>query len=309
MKQKNARQCRRMVGLDVGEAHVAATQLAFANDGAICLEAAGWADLPPAADRRRVARIVRDLLRHAHVKNDVPVCTSFKRPSLAIKHYRYPNLNEGDLMRALAIEAEEVLQLPHDRLYFDWHGNELAQDGAATGVLVAAPKCDIEQHLDTLAQAGIFPCVMDAGCLAVCNLYLAIRGSLPTDQAVCLVSLSASRADIAVLSCEQGIYARTVYSPAGTWAETESYLTECVEDTIKYHQFKLHGPPVDGMILTGSVPRHEVLVSHLRDVAALVNFWNPVGGLQSVRPHLRPLLENGEGARFATSLGLALRRC
>jgi hypothetical protein len=214
-------------------------------------------------------------------------------------------------VRALAIEAEETLQMPREALYMDWHVNAAAAAGdplsAADGVLVTAPKAEIERHLDALSRTGIQPAVVDAGCLAVCNLYLAIKGPVPAEHAVGLVALSNRRADIAVLSHENGIFPRTVFTPVAAWDESAGYLAECVADTIKFHQFKLHGPPVERLYLTGTVPRRDVLVRHLRELAPLMAFWNPVSDMTVESPRLQPLRDSESGAILSTCLGLALR--
>lgn len=305
------RPARRMVGLDVGETHIAGAQLCFAEDGTFLLEAAGWLPRPPAADCCQTADIVRDLFQQTGLAMS-PVCVAIQCPALVVKHYHYPHLPAGEVEPALMIEAEETLQMPRGAIYLDWHANAVVaapdETPAADGVLVAAPKAEVEAHLQMLAQAGIFPRVVDAGCLAVCNLYMTIKGPASSGHAVCIVSLSDRRADIAVLSPERGIFPRTVFSPLATWNETEAYLTECVADTLNYHQFKLHGPPVEHLVLTGTVPRSDQFAHQLRDLVPRMNVWNPLSELPNLKPRLQRLAENESGAVVATGFGLALRR-
>ena len=300
-----------MVGLDVGDTHIAGAQLEFDPNGSMRLKAAGWMARPPNADVGQTAALLRQFFRRTGLSTNC-VCAAFQSPAMVVKHYRHPRLTADEVTQALVIEAEETLQMPRDALYLDWHVNTPADPeggtSAADGVLVAAPKFEIERHLEILARAGIVPVVVDAGCLAVCNLYLAVKPPPSPDRAVCLVALSNRRADIAVLSCERGIFPRTVFTPVAAWDESANYLTECVADTIKYHQFKLRGPPVERIYLTGTVPRRDVLVSHLRDLAPLMAFWNPVSDLTVDNPKLQALAESESGAILSTCLGLALRR-
>ena len=308
MKKTRQREPRRMVGLDVSDTHLAAVQLAFGRDDSIRLEAAGWSTPPPGADLHQMAEAVRQLFRKAGLSRN-HVCTAFQTPGLVVKHFRHAHLNTVELAHALSIEAEETLQLTASNFYMDWHSNTDSSNGESVdGVLVAMPKNDVDRHLQMLALSDIFPRVLDAGCLAVCNLYLQLKGIAAPDQATAVVSLSQNRADIAILSGKRHVFPRSVFSPQATWDETPAYLAECVSDTIKYHQFILHGPPVERMVLTGAVPQRELLVSHLRELVPVMAFWDPISDLPSVNERIRPQLDRDVGARLATSLGLALRR-
>jgi hypothetical protein len=308
MKTTRQRLPRRMVGLDVSDTHLAAAQLFFGRDDSIRLEAAGWATPPFGADIHQMAEAVRQLFRKAGLSCNA-VCTAFQSPSLVVKHFRHAHLSETELTHALAIEAEETLQLTSSEFYMDWHSNtDPSLEEPIDGVLVAMPRNEVDRHLQMLAMADIFPRIVDAGCLAVCNLYLQLKGCAAPDQAVAVVSLSQNRADIAILSGKHQIFPRSVFSPQATWDETPAYLAECVSDTIKYHRFMLHGPPVEHMVLTGAVPQREQVVSHLRELVPLMAFWDPISDLPSVKERLRQRLDRDIGASLATSLGLALRR-
>ena len=297
-----------MVGLDVSDSHLAAVQLAFSRDNSIRLETAGWATPPPGADLRQLSEAVRQLFRSAGLSRNA-VCAAFHSPRLVVKHFRHVHLDDKELAHALAIDAEETLQQANSEFYMDWHANtEFVHGQPIDGVLVAMPKSEVDRNLEMLAMADIFPRIVDAGCLAVCNLYLQLKGRASQDHAVVVVSLSRNRADIAILSGERHVFPRSIFSPQDTWNDSAAYLAECVSDTIKYHQFILHGPPVERMVLTGAVPQREQLVSHLRELVPLMAFWNPVADLPFISERLRPQLDRTIGAGLATSLGLALRR-
>jgi len=305
---RNRPQQTRQVGLDVSDSHLAAAQVLLEHDGSIRLEAAGWSTPPPDADLPQMAEAVRQLFRQANLSRDA-VCSAMISPGLVVKHFRHLNLKEAELARVLAIEAEETLQLPTSQLCLDWHRNVDHADGAPVdGVLVAMPKVELDRHLQMLALANIFPRIVDVGCLAVCNLYLHLKEMTPSDQATAVVCLARDRADIAILFGNHQIFPRTICSPRLTWGETNACLAECLSDTIKYHQFILHGPPVTRMVLTGAVPQPELLMDQLRKLVPQSEFWNPIFDLDSVNKNLLPRVETHSGALLATSLGLALRR-
>jgi Tfp pilus assembly PilM family ATPase len=294
--------------LDVSDTHLAAVQLGFSRDGTFRLEHAGWATPPPNASERQLAEAVRQLFRQAGLSRDA-VCTAIETPSLAVKHVRHPNLEPTEMVHALAIEAEEMLQLPRAEFYMDWHQNrQLTTANQIDGVLAATPRKEVDQHLQMLALAGIFPRIVDIGCLAVCNLYHCLNKAPATDQATAIIALTQDRADIAILHSIGNVLPRTVFSPCGTWNKAEDYLSECVTDSLKYHQFILHAPPVTRLVLTGNVPDPARLIDRLRELVPLTNFWNPIPDLPAINKQLQPRLSHTVGPRLATSLGLALRR-
>jgi Tfp pilus assembly PilM family ATPase len=301
---------RHAVGLELGDGHIAGAQIAFDAQGGIRLEAAEVHALPPEAGSEQLTESIRALFHRAHLAR-CPVHIAFQSPAMVVKHYHYPHLQHDDVPKALAIEAEETLQLSREALYFDWQANEpdAPGDGAPRdGVLVAAPRQEVERYLQMLARADVFPSVVDAGCLAVCNLFLSLRGPPPLESAVCVLALTTRRADIAILSRTRNVFPRSVFSPVASWADNEPYLTECVADTLRFHRLKLHGPAVETIVLTGTVPRRDLLVQQLLDLAPHVIFWNPVAEVGIAHPGLQPLAQKDAGAMLATCIGLALRR-
>jgi Tfp pilus assembly PilM family ATPase len=300
---------RRTVGLDVSQTHLAAVQLHAGHEGTFRLEKAGWAAPPPHATPQQLAAAVHQLFQQTDLARE-HVCTAIKTPGLAVKHFRQPaSLTPAELSQALSIEAEEMVQLPREELYLDWHPNShRTPDNQSDGVLVVTPRKEVEQHLQMLALAGIYPRIVDIGCLAICNLYQHLRKQTAPDQATAILSLAQDRVDITILHGADNVFPRTVFSPNDTWDESEEYLAECVSDSIKYHQFVLHAPAVTRIVLTGYLPNNHTLINHLREMVPLTEPWDPVADLPAISPHLKPRLSFEIGSRLATSLGLALRQ-
>ena len=297
-----------MVGLDIGDNHLAAAQLAFGRDNSIHLEAAGWATPPPEATPAQQAEAIRQLFRKAGLSNEA-VCVAIEGAGLVLKHYRHANLCAEELALALSIEAEEALQLPSAQFYMDWHSNnEYTSGGPVDGVLVATPKAELDRHLQILALAEIYPRIVDVGALAVCNLFHLFKGATTAEQATAIICFSQNQVTIAILSGRHQVFPRTFSSMHSTWEESESYLADSLSDTIKYHQFVLHGAPVTRMLLTGIVPQHGQWLMRLRTLVPSTILWDPIPEVPSINKHLMPLLDSTIGARLAVSLGLALRR-
>lgn len=300
---------KRTVGLDINDTHIVASQLRFERNGSMFLEAAGWTARPKDADSHQLASMVRQVFKQAGIKA-AHVCTSLQSPSLVLRPFQHARLTSAELAAALALEAEEALQKPSADIFLDWHMNQkLTTDrGRKEGVLVAAPRDEVERLLSMLALADIFPSVVDTACMAVCNLYLELRDRPSVEHAICIVAFANRRADIAVLWDDSTIFPRTVFSPSGNWEQETAYLAESIDDTLKYHQFKLHRPPVDRMVLTGDIPRRDILVKRLREIVPLVSNWNPISDIRVAKAGLKALIDGEAGTLLTTSLGLALRR-
>jgi Tfp pilus assembly PilM family ATPase len=178
------------------------------------------------------------------------------------------------------------------------------------GVLVALPQADLAAHLEVLREADLYPIIVDIGCMAAGNLFLAARAGEGNDAPACVVSLTRQSADIALLFEGSGIYPRTVYSRTGQWSDSAAYLGGNVDDVLKYCQFKLRQPAVQEVVVTGQVPADEAFRAGLGEALSVpVNFWDPV--VTAKRSWRVTRLFEGrpeKGSALAASLGLALRR-
>lgn len=304
-----------VAGIDIGDRTIAAARVESEPPNGLRLTHAGCLDYDPAAPERQTALAVRALWRKAEIPTRT-VCSCLHSRATAVRYFQYPNLSEEELDSALLLEAEETLQLSRDEILMDWLLNE-QRDGAAAGesaskegVLVATPRTDVERHLSLLSRAGLFPIVLDIGCLAVANLFAALKTASDASKVVCLVHLDDRRADVAILFTGNRICPRTVYTRAASWRESSDHLASCLTDLFKYHEFKLRQPAVEQVILTGR-PADDDLTEALREQTRLpVDRWDPWPDIpwKSARADRWARQEPDLGARLAVGLGAALRR-
>jgi Tfp pilus assembly PilM family ATPase len=210
------------------------------------------------------------------------------------------------------------LQLPPDGIVVDWlvlsngagsGGNHAATD--IEGVLVAAAKQDVQRHLSILRLAGLYPVILDIGCIAVANLCLALRDTPSEPPDVCIVNLGRRLADIAVLYGEKRVFPRVVFSRAADWESAADYLAVSLQDVLKYYQFKLRQQPLRRVALCGRVPSDPGFIARLREATGVpVETWDPLKDLGSGLRVSRALGDDRDrmGPAMAASLGLALRR-
>ncbi len=305
-----------LVGLDVGDCHIAASQARPLPDGGVRVSHLALAEYDSSASDREIARAIRGVWR----KFGIPVytvCSCLRSQSLILKYFRYPKLSPQELRSAVRLEAEESLQLPLEELVVDVHVNRISgeedgqtDEGGVEGVLVAVPRDAVERHVNILDMAGLYPVIVDAGALAVSNLFVQMKNRL-VRGAVCVVNLSTRSADIAILFERDCVYPRTVVSRSGGWEDAVDYLITNIKDGIKYYQFKLRNELVENVILTGQVPKTEEFLSRMRtEIGLPVELWDPMGEVAvAARKRARILRESGDssGSLMTTCLGLALR--
>lgn len=180
-------------------------------------------------------------------------------------------------------------------------------------MLVAAPRADVDIHVERLHQAGLYPVVVDLPNLAVCNLYGLLRGGGADGAgAVCLVHLSRRHAHMAIRNGNDAVYLRSFFSPAAAMDEAGDYLARNIRDGIRYYEQKLKSGSVQTLVFTGDLPREaeERVLEEVRGKVGLpVSLWNPLADMAVPSRALRRRLEQEPsiGPALAVSLGLALR--
>lgn len=177
--------------------------------------------------------------------------------------------------------------------------------------MVAVDKRKVNEQLNLLKRAGLFPVLTDVGCTSLCNLYLALRGSkVNKDNAVCVVNLSRYNADISILYNDHYIYPRTIISRSAEWSSKVQYLIENISDALLYYHVKVDKTPVTQLVITGFVPEGPDFIGQIHDTIGLpTEIWSPLQDPNFVIPHtLRSSKANDVvSPLMTTSLGLGLR--
>jgi Tfp pilus assembly PilM family ATPase len=303
------------MGLDIGDGYVAAARVQPQKDGRLLLTHAGVVECDAGLSDKQIAQAIKGLWRRQRF-TVFTVCSCMHGQSLTVRNFRFANLAETQLGAALRLEAEELLQMPQDRIVIDWHVSRTMEPQAGgegrrvlEGIIVMAPRSEIERHRRILELAGLYPVVMDVGCLAIGNLYLALKGQAP-EGGICIVSMGRRSADVCVLSGSDTIYPRTVFSRA-PWSEGLDYLVTSVQDLLRYYQFKLRRNPVEQLLVCGQIPKTSDFERKLGEaIGVAVTRWNPLNDLPlSVRASRATAGRGNDiGPVMAASVGLALRR-
>lgn len=305
-----------VVGLDLSDGILAVARIRVGQGGAMRLCNAGWAEVPAGISDREQAAAIRRLWRQSGMPSST-VCASFRGRSGIVRYFKYPALKPDELESALRLEAEETLQLPPAEITMDWHlnpGEAPAASGAGSrpyeGLLVAAPRKDVDQFIDLLRMAGLYPVTLDLGATAVCNLYCAQHRDAKGTPDVCLVHLTRQCADIAVMFEGRGLYARAVYARGKDWDASLDLLAEGLKEALKYYEFKLRRTPPGRIVLTGRLPALPGADARLQTAVGVpVEVWNPLQQVVPASHRVRRLLAHPtEVPSLAIAMGLALRR-
>lgn len=305
-----------LVGLDVGDRYIAVAQADPLHEGAIRACHLALAEYDSDASDRNIAQAIRGVWSKFRIPA-YTVCTSLRSQSLTLKHFSYPRLSRRELASALRLEAEETLQLPHDKLVIDYHVNRIAKaDGGRTGecvaegIMVAVPRDVVERHVAILEMAGLYPVIVDTSAMAASNLFVQVKDPW-VRGAVCVVNLSSHSADIAVLFDNGCVFPRTIVSRSASWKDAVDYLITNIKDGLKYYEFKLRKDPVENVVLTGEIPSDGDFLRRLRaEIALPVELWDPMQDVDFPARRKVGMLRNNEGVGplMTTCLGLALRR-
>ncbi len=305
-----------VVGLDMSDGIVTATRVRIGRDGTLSLRNAGWVEVPAGVADREQAAAIRRLWRQSGMTS-LTVCASFRGRSGTVRYFKYPALKRDELESALRLEAEETLQLPPAEIALDWHLNPAGPAAASVtgsrpyeGLLVAAPRKDVDEFLALLRMAGLYPVTLDLGATAVCNLFCALHSEPKATQEVCLVHLTRQCADIAVLFEGRGIYARTVYARGKDWDASLDLLAEGIKEALKYYEFKLRRSPPGRIVLAGRMPARSGVDTWMQTATGVpVEMWDPLQQVVAASRRVKHLLTRaGQLPPMAISMGLALRR-
>ena len=306
-----------VVGLDIGDGLMTAARVRPLKDGRLSVTHVGWEEYDVGASDRQIAGAIRRLWRR-HALSTFSVSSCLRCPSLTLKYFKYPGLSGVELASALRLEAEQALQMPPEKIALDWHVARrpsaataaLGGDEGTEGVLVAAPRVEVERHLELLRMAGLYPVVLDVGTLAAGNLLAAVGETVPASTAICLISLGRRLADIAILYEGDFVYPRSVFSRGADWRTVPDQLAGHFQDMVKYSQFKLRQEPVKRVVLCGRVPAEAFWTKTFSEgIGVPVELWNPLSQVAVGVRASRALSGDsaGMGPSLATCLGLALR--
>ncbi|MDA0321437.1 MAG: pilus assembly protein PilM [Verrucomicrobia bacterium] len=297
----------KVAGVHLGEDHIRAVQLRAGTDGRLKLLRAAAEPYDPRAPVDVIASTLRRFWSQ-HRFSTYTVNSTLEGRSLFYKHCRFKGVARDELRSAVRLEAEESLQMPGAQIAVDWHVNRVDDEsGSLEAVLVAIPREILDGHVQILRMAGLYPVIIDARCLAFCNLFQRLKGH-ERKGTVILINLASQCADIAILYGTAATYPRTIYFSSKTGHEARHYLIENLKDVLKYYQFKLHHEPVECAFVTGVAEGRDEFVEAVQQTVGLPCVtWDPMDDVFIDGASAAAEEMNGGAEGMAVSLGLGLR--
>jgi len=298
-----------IVGLDIDKDCIRAASAFLNKEGKVIIDKLGSLEYGPSASDEEIASVIRKLWKAKHLKTHT-VQSCLRSQSIIIKYFKYPTALREEVDSALRLEAEQVFQKPPEEIFIDWHlyssNNQLNKEkqNFSEGVLVAALAKDINKHLSILEMADLYPVIVDVGCMAITNLFLALN-NYSKDDSVCLVNVDSHFVDVSVIFGNYHISPSNMYSQSVSWQEKIDYLSNYIIDVLRYHQYKLGNKPVKKIIFTGSACPQIQLQNIGNTINLPIEFWNP---LESSNIENKVIEKDINGFAMATCLGMALKR-
>jgi Tfp pilus assembly PilM family ATPase len=305
-------QTQDIAGLDITDRYVSAARIVFKRNGGFQVKNGGWLPLSDEASDQEVVATIKNLWHKCRI-NTYSVCSCFRSRKTTVKRFAYTDLSPDDLASTVRLEMEATLHRPANDFYFDWHldPTDPANPGRLQGCSVAAPREDVDHHLQLLKTAGLTPSSLDIPPAALANLYLELHTAPQTDETVGLLNITAHTADLVFITHGGCFHTKTLLSLNERWQNNADYLLQHLQDNLRHAEIKLQLPPVRRMLLTGQQLAAMELKTRLDFASDLdAQYWDPVkmnGVRMSGAGILKESREMG-GAMLATSIGTALRR-
>lgn len=297
------------IGLDINQGRMVATHFIRTDQG-LMLNQLAVQEFDPDSPDKVIAQHIRRLWKSRRFPTHT-VCSCLHSQSKIVRYFSYNNLTPAELPPVLSLEAEEALQLPPEDVVMEWCLNAdttaaSRTKGELSGVLVAAPRQQVLQHISLLRAGGVYPVNIEVSCSALTHLY---QFMVPAAEksAVCLINLAEQSADVVMLANGR-IYPRTLFSVKSLWEDNMGYLLENIKDLLLYYHLKLKADPVEKIILNGRLPDLPALVQALAKASSLpVEVLDPVSD-----PRLAPAIKQEpsqllKNCNLVTGLGLGLR--
>jgi Tfp pilus assembly PilM family ATPase len=298
-----------IIGLDINHGRIVASHFSI-HDRQPRLDRLAVGEFPPELTDRQLAAWIRSFWRKEKLPTRT-VRTCLHSRSLIVRYFHYQNLTVNELPQTLALEAEEALQQPADKLCVDWHLNpsEYADPSHSpaelSGTLVVAPRKTVVRHINLIRDAGLYAINVDVSCAALYNFYSYFNEDKNLSP-VCLINLADRTADIMMLS-ESGIYPRALFSADNCWGNNTSYLIENIQNALLYYHLKTKQYAIEKIILIGQIRDQEPFSQALAKKTVL-----PVSVLD-IHSDSRLVIDNQKlslpaSYNVTTGIGLALGR-
>lgn len=201
-----------VVGLDLGTSAIKAVELTQ-NGKDIEVTGFGHVEVPADDLEARVSGI-QDLMREGGFRSR-RVVTSISGKMVIIRYLSMVSMSDNELKNAIAFEAEKYVPFPLDQCVLDCQRVDFPGDASQSGnmnvLLVAARRAQIEDHVQTVIDAGLSPWIVDVDAFALGNAY-ELNHQVPEDEdtVIAFVDVGASKTNVNVVRGTTSLFTREI---------------------------------------------------------------------------------------------------
>ncbi len=235
----------------------------------------------------------------------VGIC--FSNLAIGLKNFSLAAIaSEEELLSAINIEAESMFQKPIAELFIDCHINKKTPADNSQhqydGVLIATPRKEMNEQLDILRKAGLYPVFVTCNCFALANLFLHMHQK---NNSIGIIDMGGSHLSIALLSPDNQIYPKEFFFKKTQDVQTE-HLIKHIQGMLESYYFRLHQHPIEKLFITGYLSKNQRIQSELKTRLDIeIEFWNPLNDMR-VNCLTKKLDCDQVGPILAASLGAGI---
>ncbi|MFQ5772013.1 MAG: pilus assembly protein PilM, partial [bacterium] len=235
-----------------------------------------------------IQRVLREILLESGLRRRVHVSISIPRHSVHVKILRLPSLNPDELRTMVGFQVQKEIPLPAQDVVHDFRIMTQEPQGYTQVMIVVARKRDIDRYIKICKTVGLRVDAVRLNIEAIYQFFLQAFRDNQNERAKCLslVDVDFSATNIIVIERGNFLYCRSVGQGVGeliermvggqlaavyeTWS---SELSQGVSDTITIFEKNDSGSRVEKVVLTGWLPRVQLLTQQLENHLKLPVSW------------------------------------
>jgi len=195
-------------GLDVGAANIKLACIKRVKKELQLVDLVLQKGIEPAPIKGEIERILSE-----NKLKEGEVVTSVSGPSVVVRYVDFPDMSEGEVKNAIALESERFLPFRFEDVNLDVQVLKGASEskGKMHVLIVAARKEIIKKRLDFLDSAGFIPIAIDVDALSLANCFE--KETVTSTNAIGLLNIGATFTNLCII--EEGIPCFTRDIPLG----------------------------------------------------------------------------------------------
>ena len=213
-------------GLDIGDSSVKLVELARTSEG-LELASFGVAQINGKGKDAvidAIKRVIKETPGSIHRVN-----VAVFGESVIVRYIDLPRMTKAELASAIKYEAEQYLPLKMDEVNFDFYPLEEIPGNKVKVLLVAARKELINEQIDIIKSAGLFPGIIDIDSFCLINCFEMNGPKVLNEDTAALLHIGHGTTSVNILKGNIPYFTRDIY--IGTSHITEDgELKEILEE-------------------------------------------------------------------------------